>query len=203
MDGLTVDDVIQVFEVFDLAGYPAPWRALPVPDQRGALLKRATVWRAILADLTPEQLHRAAHAWCRSGEAFWPRPGQLLARLPEANPAIGLPSAAEVFEWSLSVIGRRGWRGASLHSRATEAFGDAAAEPLRRALQAVGGTQALATAPIVGAGGAITRAALLRRWRDAWEASVERSQIGVDRQLGADWPASLMLGVDEGEKWMQ
>ncbi len=97
------DAVIAAFAAFKTGGLHPPFAAPKDPPHK---VKRAVaaavgLWVAVLPELTDAELESAVVAFLRSGERFWPTPGQVLLLAPAA-PARQLtarPSPAW-FVWS-------------------------------------------------------------------------------------------------------
>lgn len=96
------EGVLAAWRVLEVAGLARPWRT---DDE---IAEAATVWSAVLADVSDERLAELTIAWLRSPEARfgrWPLPGALLAALPD--PA-SVDDADEAWSEALALLS---WRG--------------------------------------------------------------------------------------------
>lgn len=191
-----MDQVIgRIFDTLEAGGLRPPWAGREALEADRLALVALETWTALLADQTPEALIRAAGAYLRSGERYWPTPGALLALIPESSWAA--PPAAALFEWTISKAAR-GWTSARVLTTAESQWGAEIRRPLRAGLAAVGGVQGLGRAPIEGASGQIARATLLKSWREAYQPAADRAaqtaRTGITesaaRQLLADLAAA-------------
>ena len=193
-----MDEVIAwIFDTLEAGGLRPPWAGRETTEADRLALVALETWTALLGDQTPEALIRAAGGYLRSGDRFWPTPGALLALVPESSWAA--PPAAALFEWVISKAAR-GWTSSRVLTTAETQWGLEVRRPLRAGLAAVGGVQGLGRAPIEGGDrqSQITRATLLKSWREAYQPAADRAAQtartgipeGAARQLLADLAAA-------------
>jgi hypothetical protein len=91
--------IAELFARMEGRGYlqPEPWRTGTEAERRRAVALAIDVWAEDLADVTDDDLDALGRAYARSGERWWPTPGQLLAlgrRTATASDAMATPDAA-------------------------------------------------------------------------------------------------------------
>ncbi len=187
---LQTDDIKAVFNLLIDCGYRPPWADADPTHALRRSRRALAAWVALLGNLEPEMLHRAVVVWIHRGGVFWPKPGELLQALP--SPTAALPDAAEVFEWAVT-FAASGKSTAHALEAAEARWGPEVAQPLTRALKAVGGTRGLGSAPIdlQWGGNPATRGAYRKRFQEAWS-------LGVETQAARQLPGGTTAGLLEG-----
>ena len=177
-------EISAAWMVLEMAGLKAPAVLLDPKSHDVAL----DVWLSCLSDVDGDDLKRAAVCYIRSGERFWPTPGQLLQHLP-ARQLEKLDDSDRAWGWLIKLVSSRGnYQGPpTLYSQ--DGAKDAA---IRDGVRACGGWQALC---FMGPDdNTAARASFRAAYRSTMEqARIEREDVSAAAALGQDVGHGLRL----------
>ena len=132
----TLQGIAQFLETLDMMGYLTERKGAPNLQASGARTKLATVWHALLVDVTDEQLSAALASYLRDPEGQWyPQPGLILAHVP-GRKAASIDNSDELWGSVMMAIRSIGYYGSPQWTGPD-------AEAIQAGIQALGGWQHL------------------------------------------------------------
>lgn len=179
-------EIVPIWMFLELSGLKAP-DILKSKESREAAID---AWTACLPDVDATDLKRAAIAYIRAGERFWPTPGQLLQHLPE-KAATKVDDSDRAWGWLLRCVSSRGGYAGAPTSYSHLQDKDRA---IRAGVQACGGWQALCQA------GPGDNTAHRASFRAAYRATMEMCRLQDEDETGR---AALGLDVGHGLRLLE